>query len=135
MPENLTESENTTLPDDAAEEIDQEESDQLVEGMEGGATVVGFFPRLSSKLPFCLRSQYLWWILAWLCGFSLAVRFGWGAVFFCLSVLLLIWKSLADSRRKKQGAPSAYSVFNPNCEAIEGTLDAEQLQRQMFFRF
>lgn len=91
--------------------------------------------RWTKKLPAWMQHYYLWWFLAWCCGFILAIRFQWGAVYFALSVLLVIWKGLSDSRQRKRGAPSAYSVFNPNCERIEGTLDAEQLQRQMFFRF
>lgn len=86
----------------------------------------------TQRIQLFLHSVYLWWILAWMCGWALAIRYGWGAVYFSLSVLLVIWKSLERSRRRKRGERSAYSVFNENCERIEGTLDAEQLQRTMF---
>ena len=90
---------------------------------------------IGERIQLFLQSVYVWWTMAWLCGYILAIRFGWGAVYFSLSVLLVIWKSLSRSRRRKRGERSAYSVFNENCERIEGTLDAEQLQRQMFLRF
>lgn len=109
---------------DGVNEVSDEESEYVPEET-----------KIISRIPRWMISHYLWWGLAWSCGFALAVRFRWGAVFFALSVLVLIWKGLSDSRQRKRGAPSAYSVFNPNCERIEGTLDAEQLQRQMFLRF
>jgi len=32
---------------------------------------------------------------------------------------------------KEPNEISAYSVFNPNCERIQGTLDAETLEKEM----
>lgn len=66
------------------------------------------------------------WILLW--GFFIEV--GFGAVFFITSVLYFIIVSLRGSRRKPW-EPSAYSVFNRNFEAIEGTLSAEQFEREL----
>ena len=37
-----------------------------------------------------------------------------------------MWRSLED-RRRRQGEKSAYSVFNPGCEAIHGTVRSEDL--------
>lgn len=66
------------------------------------------------------------WILLW--GFFIEV--GFGAIFFITSVLYFIIVSLRGSRRKPW-EPSAYSVFNRNFEAIEGTLSAEQFEREL----
>ncbi|XP_055328631.1 SAYSvFN domain-containing protein 1-like [Paramacrobiotus metropolitanus] len=130
MPENLTAAPVVRERDDVASlsDSDDEESDAPSSSPVEAAS-------WSTRIKLFCQSYRFWWILAWLCGFLLAVRFGWGAVYFALSVLVLIWKGLSDSRKRKRGTLSAYSVFNRNCERIEGTIDAEQLQRQMFLRF
>lgn len=53
-----------------------------------------------------------------------------GAVYFGISGLYIIW---ANTRvgPKKRGEVSAYSVFNPGCEAIDGTLKPEQFEREI----
>lgn len=61
-----------------------------------------------------------------------AIQFEFGAVYFILSALVFIWKN-TRSGPKKKGEISAYSVFNPNCEAIQGTINMEQLEREMGF--
>lgn len=66
------------------------------------------------------------WLLLW--GFFVEV--GFGAVFLITSLLYFIIVSLRGSRRKPW-EPSAYSVFNRNFEAIEGTLSAEQFEREL----
>ena len=35
---------------------------------------------------------------------------------------------------KKDGELSAYSVFNPNCEQLEGTFTAEQFERELLHK-
>ena len=70
--------------------------------------------------------KLLLWGLVW--GFFIEV--GFGAVFFITSLLYLLVTSLRGSRRRPW-EPSAYSVFNRNCEAIEGTLSAEQFEREL----
>ncbi|CAG0891091.1 unnamed protein product [Darwinula stevensoni] len=54
-----------------------------------------------------------------------------GAVFFICSIFYLIWRNLR-TRPQKPGELSAYSVFNKKCQAIHGTVTAEQLQREFF---
>lgn len=60
---------------------------------------------------------------------TLAVMVEFGSVFFAISLLYFIFTNLR-TRQKLKGEPSAYSVFNENCQPITGTLDAETLQRQ-----
>ena len=40
----------------------------------------------------------------------------------------------AGGGRGKEGEKSAYAVFNPGCEAIQGTLTAAQLERELQLR-
>ena len=71
-------------------------------------------------------------LLIYLMGQAIAYLMEFGAVFFCISILYLIWSSL-DDRRRRRNELSAYSVFNPNCEAIDGTVTADQLKKQLTF--
>ena len=38
-----------------------------------------------------------------------------------------------STRGRRPGEASAYSVFNPNCEAIDGTLTGDQFQREIMY--
>lgn len=70
--------------------------------------------------------------LLWASLMTLFVHIEFGAVYFVCSVFYLIFTNFR-SGPKKIGAPSAYSVFNPNCEGIDGTLTAEQFERELKF--
>ena len=76
------------------------------------------------------------WILVavkciiWLGGLGVFIHFGFGSVFLMLSAFYLIYASLRGSRRRPW-EPSAYSVFNKNCESIDGTLKAEDFEREI----
>ena len=67
--------------------------------------------------------------LLWLSLLYLCVLLEVGAAFVVSSGFAAIWLNLGTGRKK--GKPSAYSVFNPNCEAIDGTLTAEQFEREI----
>ncbi|XP_076235263.1 SAYSVFN motif domain containing 1 [Calliopsis andreniformis] len=73
---------------------------------------------------------YLLYFLLWATLYIIAIKFEFGAIYFILSTLICIWLN-THTRPKRAGEPSAYSVFNPNCEAIEGTFDASQIERQI----
>ncbi|EFN66942.1 Uncharacterized protein C6orf64 [Camponotus floridanus] len=73
---------------------------------------------------------YLLYFLLWITLYAIALKYEFGAVYFVLSALLFICLN-TRSGPKQRGEPSAYSVFNPNCEAIEGTLDASQFEREI----
>ena len=70
--------------------------------------------------------KVLLWLVLW--GFFIEIEFG--VVYFVVSILFFLFHSLRGSRRKPS-EPSAYSVFNKNCEAIDGTLTAEQFEREL----
>ena len=82
---------------------------------------------LPNARPWYITALYIiLWLL--LLGFFVEVEFG--VVFIILSAFAFIVLSLRGSRRRI-GELSAYSVFNENCEQIEGTLTAEQFEREM----
>lgn len=68
--------------------------------------------------------------LLWLTLWGLFIELQFGAVFFTLSLLLFVYFNTRTGG--KDNKPSAYSVFNKNCERIQGTLTAEQMQKNMF---
>ena len=67
--------------------------------------------------------------LIWLTLFVIFLRLEFGVIYFIISLLYLIWNSL-DSRRRRNEL-SAYSVFNPNFEKIQGTFSGEDYDRQL----
>ena len=77
---------------------------------------------------FILFLKFLFWILLW--GFFIQIEFG--TVFFIVSMFYWVYTSMQAGTRKAW-EPSAYSVFNENCEAIDGTLNAEQFERELKF--
>ena len=68
----------------------------------------------------------------WICLqiFSTLIQFG--AVYFITSLLIIMYFSMKENQRKAH-EPSAYSVFNRNCERIDGTFTAEQFEQQMIY--
>ncbi|XP_070166436.1 uncharacterized protein Saysd1 [Polyergus mexicanus] len=83
-----------------------------------------------SKSTIIIKVIYLLYFLLWVTLYAIAVKYEFGAVYFVLSALVFICLN-TRSGPKRRDEPSAYSVFNPNCEAIEGTLDASQFEREI----
>ena len=72
--------------------------------------------------------KLMFWVFLWC--FFIEIEFG--TVFFVLSMFYFVYTSMQDGTRKPW-EPSAYSVFNDNCEEIDGTLNAEQFERELKF--
>ena len=72
------------------------------------------------------------WVV-WLVLFGIFIEMEFGVVFFVLSLFYFMYLSLRYSRRKPW-EPSAYSVYNKNCEAIDGSLTAEQFERELRYK-
>ncbi len=68
-------------------------------------------------------------VLVWLTLFVIFIRLEFGTIYFIISLLYLMWKSLGSRRRRNE--LSAYSVFNPNFEKLQGTFSAEDYDRQL----
>lgn len=68
--------------------------------------------------------------LTWLTLYYFFLKLQFGAVFFVISALVGIYLN-TRTRPKKKGEVSAYSVFNENCVSIDGTLKAEQFEREI----
>ena len=71
-------------------------------------------------------------IVLWCCCFGFFVQIGFGSVFFVLSLFCFMYMSMKSGTRRPW-EPSAYSVFNEHCEAIDGTLSGEQFDKELKF--
>ncbi|CAK9808827.1 SAYSvFN domain-containing protein 1 [Anthophora plagiata] len=83
-----------------------------------------------SQCTLLTKITYLLYFLLWATLYIIAIECEFGAVYFILSTLIFIWLN-TRSKPKKPGELSAYSVFNPECKAIEGTLDASQFENEI----
>ncbi|XP_063831238.1 SAYSvFN domain-containing protein 1 [Ostrinia nubilalis] len=118
------------------EEIPQEEEKLLPPEPESPSEVASETSEVESFIEEQPESwQYFtikWAIvgIVWLALFIVFLKIQFGAVFFVISVLVGICIN-TRTRPKKRGEVSAYSVFNENCVSIDGTLKAEQFEREI----
>ncbi|XP_055587851.1 SAYSvFN domain-containing protein 1 [Uranotaenia lowii] len=76
---------------------------------------------------------YFVYFLFWATLYAIAIELRFGVVFLMLSALVGIYFN-TRTEPKPPGEVSAYSVFNANCESIDGTLKAEQFEREIGIR-
>ena len=69
-------------------------------------------------------------VVLWLVLWGLFINLEFGAVYFIISLLVIMYFSMKSGSRKP-GEASAYSVFNPNCERLDGTFTMEQFEREL----
>jgi len=87
-------------------------------------------PPLSySSLRLLLHPTFLKVIL-WLILWGLFIELEFGAVYFVVSSLYIIYANTRTGP-KADGSLSAYSVFNPNYERLEGTFTSEQFEKEL----
>ncbi|XP_068929715.1 SAYSvFN domain-containing protein 1 [Petaurus breviceps papuanus] len=72
-------------------------------------------------------------VALWLVLLGLFIELEFGLVYFVLSLFYWMYVGTRGPGEKKKGEKSAYSVFNPGCESIQGTLTAEQFERELQF--
>ncbi|XP_024059233.2 SAYSvFN domain-containing protein 1 [Terrapene carolina triunguis] len=71
--------------------------------------------------------------LLWLVLLGLAAELQFGLPCFVLSLFYWLYAGMRGPGERRPGERSAYSVFNPGCQAIQGTLTAEQLERELLY--
>ncbi|XP_060610068.2 SAYSvFN domain-containing protein 1 [Anolis sagrei] len=93
---------------------------------------------VTTPLPWWTRSFFMnvtfLKFLLWLVLLGLFVELEFGLAYFVLSMFYWIYVGTRGPGERQSGEKSAYSVFNPGCEAIEGTLTAEQLERELQYQ-
>lgn len=75
---------------------------------------------------------YILYFILWALIYMIFINLQFGTVYFILSALIFMYLN-TGTKPKKTGAVSAYSVFNKNCVSIDGTLKAEQFEREIMF--
>ncbi len=85
------------------------------------------------QLPFRVRLiKGVLCFLLWATLYALFIKLEFGIVYFVVSLLVVIY---LNTGRRKPGTKSAYSVFNPNVERLQGQLTAEQLEKNLLKPF
>ncbi|KAM4041141.1 SAYSvFN domain-containing protein 1 [Anomaloglossus baeobatrachus] len=84
--------------------------------------------------PSMWKAVLLVKVLLWLVLLGLFVELEFGLAYFMLSMFYWLYEGTRRPGLRKRGEKSAYSVFNPGCEAIQGTLTAEQFERELQYR-
>ncbi|CAF0969755.1 unnamed protein product [Brachionus calyciflorus] len=75
-----------------------------------------------------LALKFLLWVLL----YALFIKLEFGVVYLICSLLVLVYLNTNVGKKSKI---SAYSVFNPNVERIQGTLTSEQLEKNLISPF
>ncbi|KAA0708952.1 SAYSvFN domain-containing protein 1 [Triplophysa tibetana] len=73
-------------------------------------------------------------VLLWLVLLGLFSELEFGFPFFLISLFYWLYEGFRSPKARQPGELSAYSVFNPDCQPILGTLTAEQLEGEMGYR-
>lgn len=73
-------------------------------------------------------------VLLWLVLLGLFIELEFGLPFFVISLFYWIYEGLRSPAAREPGELSAYSVFNPDCQPLLGSLTAEQLEGEMGYR-
>ncbi|XP_075268920.1 SAYSvFN domain-containing protein 1 [Opisthocomus hoazin] len=73
-------------------------------------------------------------VLLWAVLLALFAELELGLPYFVLSLLYWMYAGTRGPAERRRGELSAYSVFNPGCAAIAGTLTAEQLERELLYQ-
>lgn len=76
--------------------------------------------------------RLLVYFLLWVTTYAIFIHLQFGTVFLIVSGLVAIFLNTRTGP-KKANEISAYSVFNKNCEKIDGTLDGEKMTQQMVY--
>ncbi|XP_022626172.1 SAYSvFN domain-containing protein 1 [Seriola dumerili] len=88
---------------------------------------------LASK-QFVISNLTLLKLLLWLVLLGLFVELEFGLPFFVISLFYWLYEGLRSPAAREPGELSAYSVFNPDCQPLLGSLTAEQLEGEMGYR-
>ncbi|XP_026174079.1 SAYSvFN domain-containing protein 1 isoform X1 [Mastacembelus armatus] len=105
--------------------LQQDRSDWLLDSAVG---------RWLASRQFVISNVTLLKVLLWLVLLGLFVELEFGLPFFVISLFYWLYEGLRSPAPREPGELSAYSVFNPNCQPLLGTLTAEQLEGEMGYK-
>jgi len=86
-----------------------------------------FISRQHVQHPYvCFAAKAVLWLMLW----ALFIVCEFGAIFFIVSLICFVWMN-TGTKPREPGVPSAYSIFNDNCERIDGTFTSEQFENEL----
>lgn len=94
-------------------------------------STVGALENSSEKSRVFTYLTYFVYFLFYVTLYAIAIQLKFGIVYFMISLLFIIYFLGTKTGPKLKNEPSAYSVFNPNVESIDGTLKAEQFEKEI----
>ena len=97
---------------------DEEESNELILNEE------------PTSRSFATYFVFFLWFCFWVTCYIIAIELKFGLVYLLFSALFGIYFNTRTTPKAKNEV-SAYSVFNKDCHAIDGTLNAEQFEREI----
>lgn len=82
------------------------------------------------QIPIIGHVNFLYFVL-WLLFYGVMVEYGFGIVYLTSSIIGGIFLNLG---KRRDGELSAYSVFNPNCQRLDGTFTSDDFERNVLHR-
>ena len=84
----------------------------------------------SKNSTYLTYLTYLLYFLFWATCYVIAIQLKFGTVYFLFSALFGIYFNTRTGP-KNENEISAYSVFNKDCHAIDGTINPDQFDREL----
>ncbi|KAI4469063.1 hypothetical protein MML48_2g00017521 [Holotrichia oblita] len=75
---------------------------------------------------------YALWLVVWGTLYAVFIKLQFGTIYLIVSAIVFICFN-TRTKPKRPNEISAYSVFNKDCKSIDGTLKAEQFERELLF--
>ncbi|XP_034112881.1 uncharacterized protein LOC117573662 [Drosophila albomicans] len=122
-PERKLSTDTFSISEETEEFVASSEDDELA----SQGNVIADVRKESKGLKYALWGVYF---LFWVTLYVIAIELKFGLVFLMFSALFGIYFNTRTGP-KKSNEMSAYSVFNKNCESIDGTLKAEQFEKEI----
>ncbi|XP_013115712.1 uncharacterized protein LOC106093233 [Stomoxys calcitrans] len=117
-------------PSELSSSADDSDKNEEILNDQCNDKIVAVDPTSDKKFKYLLRAVYL---ALWITVYIIAIELQFGIVYLMMSALLAIYLNTRTGP-KKNNEISAYSVFNKDCISIDGTLKAEQFEREMGIR-
>ncbi|XP_022902592.1 SAYSvFN domain-containing protein 1 [Onthophagus taurus] len=126
---NTTQSESKTNNTFHEEEHNPESETLLINDTQSETSITSD----DDNINCCTRIDLLYYFLLfliWATLYVIFIEYQFGTIYLILSALIGIYLN-TRTKPKRPGEISAYSVFNRNCKSIDGTLKAEQFEREI----
>ncbi|CAK9301150.1 unnamed protein product [Gordionus sp. m RMFG-2023] len=119
-----------TISDGYSAQSDNDVSSVLINDNDEENDINELIPNFKSWPPSKKCQIFFLKLLLWSTGFLFFVYAQFGAIYLICSILIFICLQ-TNTKSKNVNSLSAYSVFNPNCEKIQGTFSGEDIDANL----